>query len=38
MEMGYATGPHQQALFGIGVVLFILILILNIFLSKVTKD
>jgi len=29
LEMGYATGPHRQALFATGVVLFIMIMILN---------
>jgi phosphate ABC transporter permease protein PstC len=29
MEMGYATGPHRQALFATGVVLFVVIMILN---------
>ena len=29
IEMGYAAGEHQHALFGVGVVLFIMIMILN---------
>lgn len=29
MEMQYATGPHRQALFATGVVLFVVIMILN---------
>ena len=29
MEMSYATPTHQQALFAIGIVLFIIIMILN---------
>ena len=29
IEMGYASGTHQQALFATGVVLFIVIMILN---------
>ncbi len=33
LEMGYASGLHQSALFGIGVVLFVIILILNIILN-----
>lgn len=37
MEMGYATGLHQAALFGIGVVLFVLIFALNILLNFVNK-
>jgi phosphate transport system permease protein len=37
MEINYATGLHQQALFGIGVVLFIFILILNISLNLIAK-
>lgn len=36
-EMGYATGLHQSALFGIGVVLFIFIFILNIILNSFIK-
>ena len=30
MEMGYAVGMHRQALFGTGLVLFVLILLLNV--------
>ena len=29
IEMGYASGPHQQALFATGIVLFVIIMILN---------
>ena len=29
LEMGYASGPHREALFGIGVVLFVFIMSLN---------
>jgi phosphate transport system permease protein len=29
IEMGYAAGPHQQALFATGIVLFVIIMILN---------
>ncbi|HNQ35654.1 MAG TPA: phosphate ABC transporter permease subunit PstC [bacterium] len=35
LEMGYATGDHQKALFATGIVLFIFILVLNI-LATVT--
>lgn len=34
MEMGYAFGLHQRALFATGVILFVFIMILNILLSK----
>lgn len=37
MEMGYAFGLHQDALFATGVVLFVFIMILNIVLSKLTS-
>ncbi|WP_432409680.1 phosphate ABC transporter permease subunit PstC [Wukongibacter sp. M2B1] len=36
LEMGYAFGLHQEALFATGVILFIFIMILNIFLNVVT--
>lgn len=36
LEMGYATGLHQSALFGIGVVLFVMIFLLNIALNALT--
>lgn len=36
IEMGYAFGTHQEALFGIGVILFIFIMILNIILNVFT--
>jgi phosphate transport system permease protein len=29
LEMNYATGPHRQALFATGVVLFLVIILLN---------
>ena len=29
IEMGYATGPHREALFATGIVLFLIIMILN---------
>jgi phosphate transport system permease protein len=35
MEMGYADQPHQQALYAVGIILFIIIMILNI-LAQVT--
>ncbi len=34
MEMGYATGIHQQALFATGMVLFILIMAINLVLTQ----
>jgi len=37
MEMGYAYGLHQQALFATGVVLFIFIMALNILLNAFTS-
>lgn len=37
IEMGYASGLHEEALFATGVVLFIFILFLNIVLSTVVK-
>ena len=37
LEMGYATGDHQSALFSTGMVLFILILILNLLVNMVIK-
>nr|WP_156936290.1 phosphate ABC transporter permease subunit PstC [Clostridiisalibacter paucivorans] len=36
LEMGYAFGLHQEALFATGVILFIFIMILNIILNMVT--
>ncbi len=36
MEMGYAFGLHQEALFATGVILFIFIMILNILLNMFT--
>lgn len=36
MEMGYAFGLHQEALFATGVVLFIFIMALNLILNRVT--
>lgn len=37
MEMGYASGRHQEMLFATGVVLFIFIMIVNITLIKITN-
>lgn len=37
LEMGYASGLHQEALFATGVVLFIFIMILNLVLNKITN-
>nr|WP_243115081.1 phosphate ABC transporter permease subunit PstC [Natranaerovirga pectinivora] len=37
MEMGYATGLHQQMLFATGVVLFMFIILLNLVLNKITS-
>lgn len=37
MEMGYATGIHQQALFATGMVLFVLIMIINLLLTQFIK-
>ena len=37
IEMGYASGEHQQALFATGIVLFVAIMILNSFAQYVTR-
>ena len=37
IEMGYASGEHQQALFATGIVLFIAIMILNSFAQYITR-
>ncbi len=37
MEMSYSTGLHQDVLFGIGVMLFLLIMILNFALNMLNK-
>lgn len=37
IEMGYASGEHQQALFATGIVLFIFIMILNIAANLIPK-
>jgi phosphate transport system permease protein len=37
IEMGYASGEHQQALFATGIVLFVIIMILNSVAQYVTR-
>ena len=37
IEMGYASGEHQQALFATGIVLFVIIMILNGFAQYITR-
>ena len=37
MEMSYASGLHQEALFATGVVLFIFIMILNLIVRLVVR-
>ncbi len=37
MEMGYAGGLHREALFGIGLVLFVFIMAINIVLNRIIK-
>jgi phosphate ABC transporter permease protein PstC len=37
LEMGYATGDHRKALFAMGVILFLLIMILNVLARVVTR-
>jgi len=37
IEMGYATGEHQQALFATGIVLFVIIMILNASAQYITR-
>jgi phosphate transport system permease protein len=37
IEMGYASGEHQQALFATGVILFIFIMILNVAANMIPK-
>jgi phosphate transport system permease protein len=37
IEMGYASGEHQQALFATGIVLFIIIMILNAAAQYITR-
>ncbi|MDR2957756.1 MAG: phosphate ABC transporter permease subunit PstC [Coriobacteriales bacterium] len=36
IEMGYASGEHQQALFATGIVLFVIIMILNLLAQYIT--
>ena len=38
IEMGYAEGPHEQALFATGIVLFVIIMIINGFAQYITRD
>jgi phosphate transport system permease protein len=38
LEMGYAEGRHNEILFSIGVVLFVLILILNSFILRMRRE
>lgn len=38
IEMGYAEGPHEQALFATGIVLFVIIMILNSFAQYITRE
>jgi ABC-type phosphate transport system permease subunit len=37
LELGYATGRHREALFATGIVLFIIIMILNLAASAITR-
>jgi phosphate transport system permease protein len=37
LELGYATGRHRQALFATGIVLFIIIMILNLTATVITR-
>ena len=37
MEMGYAGGLHREALFGIGLVLFVFIMLINVALGRIIK-
>ncbi|MFA6809109.1 MAG: phosphate ABC transporter permease subunit PstC [Eubacteriales bacterium] len=37
MEMGYASGEHQQALFATGIILFIFIMLLNLVVQFISK-
>lgn len=37
IEMGYASGDHQQALFATGIVLLVIVMILNAFAQYVTR-
>jgi phosphate transport system permease protein len=37
LEMGYATGDHQAALFATGMVLFVFIVVLNLIVTFVAR-
>ena len=37
IEMGYANGEHQKALFATGIVLFVFIMILNLMANLIPK-
>ena len=37
LEMGYATGDHQKALFATGIILFVFIMILNIVATRISQ-
>ncbi|MDR2713285.1 MAG: phosphate ABC transporter permease subunit PstC [Clostridiales bacterium] len=37
IEMGYASGEHQQALFATGIILFVIIMLLNSFAQYITR-
>lgn len=37
LEMGYATGDHQKALFATGIVLFVFIMILNVIATYISR-
>lgn len=37
MEMGYATGEHQQALFATGIILFVFIVLLNLVVNFISR-
>ncbi|MCG2729160.1 MAG: phosphate ABC transporter permease subunit PstC, partial [Acetobacterium sp.] len=38
LEMGYASGVHQQLLYSTGVILFIFIMIINFTVNKLVKQ
>jgi len=37
LELGYAAGRHREALFATGIVLFIIIMVLNLSASLITR-
>ena len=37
-EMSYASGLHREALFSIGLVLFVFIMIINLIMNKILKS